>query len=409
VEEKMFMPSERNWEEMKYEAAGCWPLPINKGDEYALVTKMSASAIKSAYRSCPMSLTLARAETPDGVVLATTLTVADDPSAPLVLSGALRHQEEQLALKKILRSGRTLMVFFDELSRPVARATCSFGQPQCAEASAMIDASGMRYAGPWTQLLSEVLDEVQGQADPELAISPKYSPVYVTIPLTLSEFSTMRMTTVGLDDKLDFRLDDPDEGFGLEQSTWHVLENLFEGRIVHSPHVREGEKLRELSDILTSSDVGVCLFEAKAAAVLTTNPERTTERRVKGVQKQIDKGIGQLVGALRNVKSGLPLVTKAGNELSLPPGVGRLHQGIVMVSEMLPGLDWEAIGVTLLSESQQSGTMLHVLDLRELRLLVGISRDDPVMFAAYLSYRFDVMTERKHAMMRMLLDGPPMP
>lgn len=56
----MFMPSARSWEEMKYEAAGCWPLPINKGDEFALVTKVPASSIKAAYRSCPVSLTVAQ-------------------------------------------------------------------------------------------------------------------------------------------------------------------------------------------------------------------------------------------------------------------------------------------------------------------------------------------------------------
>lgn len=53
--------------------------------------------------------------------------------------------------------------------------------------------------------------------------------------------------------------------------------------------------------------------------------------------------------------------------------------------------------------------MLHVLDLRELRMLVGISRDDPVLFVAHLAHRFDVMTERKHAMLRTKLDGPPLP
>jgi hypothetical protein len=42
----MFMPSARNWEEMKYETEGCWPLPIDKGDEFALVTKMGVSSIK---------------------------------------------------------------------------------------------------------------------------------------------------------------------------------------------------------------------------------------------------------------------------------------------------------------------------------------------------------------------------
>lgn len=405
----MFMPSARNWEEMKYEAGGCWPLPINDGNEFALVTKMPASTIKAAYRSCPLSLTVARAATPDGVVLATTLTVADDPSAALMLSGVLRHAEEQLAIENILRTGRTLMVFFDELSRPVARAVCTFNAPECAAASAMVDTVSPRYAGPWTALLSDVLDEVQGFGDPQLAVSAKYAPTFITIPLTLTEFETGRLTAVGLGDALDFRLDDLDEGQGLEQSTWHLLEHLFEGRIVHSPRVREGTEYRELTDILTYCDVGPCVFESKAAAMLTTSLDRSTERRAKSVQKQINKGVDQLVGAIRNLARGLPLVTKNGTEITLPPTVGTIRQGVVMVSEMLPGVDWEYVGTQLLNASMQSGAMLHVLDLRELRMLVGISKDDPVLFAAHLSHRFDVMTERKHAMLRTRLNGPPMP
>ena len=406
----MFMPSARNWEEMKYEPAGCWPLPINKGDEFAIVTKMPTSSIKSVYRLCPLSLTVARAETPDGIVLATTLTIADDPAAALMLSGVVRHAEEQFALENILRSGQTLMIFFDEASRPVARAQCMMSAVECAAASKMVDAIGTRYVGSWTSTLSDVLDEVQGHGDPQLTVPAKYTPAYVTIPVTLSNFETSRMTTVGHEgESLDFRLNDPNEGHGLEQTTWHLLENLFEGQIHHSPHVREQAKLRELTDILAFCDVGLCIFEAKAAAVLTTDMERATERRVKGVQKQIDKGVGQLVGAMRNITRQLPLVTKVGDPIALPDPLGAIRHGIVMVSEMLPGLDWESVGDQLLAASTPSATMLHVLDLQELRILVGISRDNPVLFMAYLSYRFDTMVERKHAMLRMRLQGPPMP
>ena len=405
----MFTPSSRNWEEMKYEAAGCWPLPINKGDEFALVTKMPASIIKASYRSCRVSLTVARAQTPKGVVLATTLTVADDPSAALMLSGVIRHAEEQLAIENILRAGRTLVVFFDELSRPVARATCALSVPECTAASKLVDSAGLRYTGPWIPLLSDVLDEVQGFGDPKLAVPAKYSPTFITIPLTLSGFETQPSMTIGLTDSLDFRLDDLDEGRGLEQSTWHLLGRLFEGRIHHSPQVYEGTELRELTDILTFCDAGLCLFESKAAAMLTTSLDRPTERRAKSVQKQIDKGIDQLVGAMRNVARGFPLATKSGSAITMPPTVGTLRQGVVMVSEMLPSLDWEGVGMQLINASHLSGAMLHVLDLQELRMLVGISKDDPVLFAAFLSHRFDVMTERKHALLRTRLDGPPMP
>lgn len=405
----MFTPSSRNWEEMKYESAGCWPLPINNGDEFAIVTKMGASTIKAAYRSCPVSLTIARAETSEGVVLATTLKVEDDPSAALMLSGVLRHAEEQLAIENILRTGKTLMVFFDELSRPVARATCTFSTTECGEASEMVGTAGTRYVGAWIPLLAAVLDEVQGFADPQLVVPTKYAPTFVTIPLTLSEFETQKLTAIGTRETLDFRLDDPDEGFGLEQSTWHLLENLFEGCIIHSPHVREGKKLRELSDIMTHCNAGICLFESKAAAMLTPSLDRSTERRAKSVQRQINKGIDQLVGAMRNLNRGLPILTKVGTEIELPSTVGNVHQGVVMVSEMLPSLDWEGITNQLIDASKQSGTMLQVLDLQELRMLVGVSKDNPMLFAGYLAYRFDAIEERKNAMLRTVFDGPPMP
>lgn len=394
---------------MKYEAAGCWPLPINNGEEYALVTKMATSVIKAAYRLCPVSLTVARANTPVGVVLATTLKIEDDPDAALMLSGVLRHEEEQSAIENILRAGRTLLIFFDELSRPVARAECSFESSKCTTAHEMVAASGQRYAGPWTPLLSAVLDEVQGLCDPTLAITTKYAPAFVVIPLTLARFETIKTTALGANDVIDFRLDDLDEGHGLEQSTWHLLENLFGTQLHHSPRVREGEVIRELTDILAVAASGLCILEAKATAVLTAKSGRTTERRAKSAQKQIDKGIDQLTGALKNLKAGSPMQTKMGFPLSLPSATGQHRHAILMVSEMLPSLDWEAIGDQLMAASQKSGAMFHILDLQELRTMVGISRDQPDLFMAILAFRFSKMEERKHAMLRIRLDGPPMP
>src|SRR5438034_180198 len=134
-----------------------------------------------------------------------------------------------------------------------------------------------------------------------------------------------------MSDVLEFRLDDLDEGHGLEQSTWHLLENLFEGAIFHSPKVVESEDTRALTDIMTSCDVGICLYESKSATMLTTSLDRTTDRRAKSLHKQIDKGIDQLVGAMKNLKGGLPLLTKDGSPIVLPRTLGTLRNGIVMV------------------------------------------------------------------------------
>lgn len=405
----MFMPSERIWQEMKSEPAGFWPVPINTGHEYAFLTKIPTYVVKAAYRSAPVALDVACAGTPVGNVMATVLHIAADPASPLGVSGVQRHPEEQAALSEILRAGRTLFVFFDELSRPVARANCALEPSAAAEALDRIEAGGWWYAGPWTPTLTEVLDEVDAIADPTQRTGPTRLVTSQTrIRLTLSGFETSRITTVGRHEVVDARLEDEDEGHGLEQATWHLLEDLFAGNIFHSPQVVEPGGARELTDILGVCASGCCLVEAKAAAVLTTNMNRSTTRRASNIQKQIDKGIGQITGALRNLSAGRPVLTQSGGPVNWVARGEHLRVCVIMVSELLPSVDWEAVSHRLVEVSSTTGASVVILDLQELRTLVGVSRT-AAGFLALCARRYRLMAESGTALIRTKLDAPPPP
>ena len=404
----MFIPSARVWKEMQFEPCGFWPVPINSGDEFAFLAKVPTHVIKAAYRGCPISLTISAAATSDGTVLSTVLEISDDPASPMGFAGVHRHPEEQLALDRIMEADDCLFVFFDELSRPVFRATCSLDHSARDSAHALLEKTSDWYAGAWTDRLGEVLDELQTIVDPTRNATQVFSPELVRVPLTLSAYQTSHITAVGEQEVRAFRLEDTDEGYVLEQSTWHLLEHLFGRTIFHSPQIPDGESTRELTDIFAFCGVGLCFFETKAMAVLSTAPDRSTERRARNIEKQIGKGLDQLRGAMRRLEKGLPLWSKAGTPIVVPSTAGPFRHGIVMVSELLPALDWKTITARLLSLSSDT-TMLHVLDLQELRLLVGVSKDNPVLFLANLLYRHERMREQNNALMRMKLDGPPLP
>ena len=404
----MFIPSARTWEEMSYERAGFWPVPINKGDEYALLLKVPTNVIKAAYRSAPITLSVATASTPVGAVLATVLVIADDPSAPLGVSGVARHVEEQLALREILRLGETLFIFFDELSRPVVRARCFLEQETRRLALAQIESRREWYSGAWIPTFVEVLDEVDALVDPTNPAASKHCPVMTQVALTLTNFETNRITAIGEHEVLDFRLDDPDEGHGLEQTTWHLLEALFGSRIFHSPRIPEANGTTELTDILGLCELGHCLFEAKAIAILNTSTDRSTDRRTKNIHKQIDKGVAQLPGAMRNLAASVPLSSSSGEPISVPANTGSLRVGVIMVSELLPSVDWRAVADQLVKAATTANAPLVVLDLQELRLLVGISKS-PDHLMAHLVRRFEIMVQNRSAFIRTKLDGPPMP
>lgn len=404
----MFMPSARTWQEMKYEPAGFWPVPINRGDEFAFLLKAPTNVIKSAYRSAPTTLSVAMAATHGGNVLATVLAVADDPSAPLGVSGIARHTEEHTALRSVLKQGETLFVFFDELSRPVVRAKCFLDHSAAHAALTLMESVHPLYTGAWTALLAEVLDEVDAIVDPTRSAIARHRPELVRIPLQLTDFETNKITSIGEREALEFRLDDPDEGYGLEQTTWHLLVDLFKEDIVHSPQVPDGQGFRELTDILCFSDLGMCLIEAKAIAVLTTDPNRHTDRRARNVQKQIDKGVNQIPGALRKLKAGAPLSEQSGRPISIPGEIGPHRIGVIMVSELLPSIDWCAVASQLIEAAVAADAPLVVLDLQELRMLVGISTS-PEHFLTHVARRFDIMVENRSAYIRTKLDGPPLP
>ncbi len=404
----MFMPSARTWEEMKYEPAGFWPVPINNGDEYAFLLKVPTNVIKAALRTVPIVLTVATASTPIGNVLATVLAIADDPSAPLGVSGVARHTEEQLALAQILRSGESLFIFFDELSRPVLRARCLLETDARQLALAQVKSRTAWYAGAWIPTLAEVLDEVDALVDPTRTAPFKHAPILTQVGLTLADFKTSKITALGDHEVLDFRLDSPDEGHGLEQTTWHLLADIFGAGIFHSPQTPDQTGTRELTDILCFCGLGQCLFEAKAIGVLNANMERNTERRSKNIRKQIDKGIAQLLGAMRKMAAGVALSSSSGEPISVSLEPNDLRVGVIMVSELLPSVDWCAVADQLIYAAKASNAPLIVIDPQELRLLVGISKSADYLMA-HLVRRFNIMVEQRSAFIRSKLDGPTMP
>jgi hypothetical protein len=134
--------------------------------------------------------------------------------------------------------------------------------------------------------------------------------------------------------------------------------------------------------------------------------DRSTSRRAGNVRKQIDKGLAQITGALRNLSAGRALLTPSGEPISRAAESRRF--GIVMVSELLPSVDWEAVARRMAEVSNATDALVLVLDLRELRTLVGVSRT-PAALLAHLERRHTLTVEAGTAFIRTALDAPPPP
>ena len=76
-----------------------------------------------------------------------------------------------------------------------------------------------------------------------------------------------------------------------------------------------------------------------------------------------------------------------------------IPHGIIVISEKIPAVNWNDIFFLLVKSALKTQSMIHILDLQELREYVGHSKSAN-QFDHYLMQRFEVMVKRKQAFIK---------
>ncbi|MGF1544002.1 MAG: hypothetical protein ACFB00_05825 [Parvularculaceae bacterium] len=162
---------------------------------------------------------------------------------------------------------------------------------------------------------------------------------------------------------------DGDEGNQQEQLGVWLTDNLQPSGVHHSPQIPKDSGTRELTDILLSHEFGAVLIESKALSVLTRErlPDRAKLKR--DVSGHISKAFAQLRGAIRALKSGVPVTSPKGNTLT----VEREHpaHAIVLIPDLELVDDRAAYGMKFIRDFMgATGGFAHLLDISELLRIV---------------------------------------
>ncbi len=173
------------------------------------------------------------------------------------------------------------------------------------------------------------------------------------------------------------------------------IQNYFRKRnsgcTYRSPEVQLDTKKRELTDLLLLSKNSMFLFESKAMTVLERGLNVTAEMRVKRTMKHFQKAIGQLVGAVKQVRKKAPLFTQDGTRLT----IDRLDQmdihALVVVSSANLSLDFHQISKELSQAQVEAPAFYHFLDLSQLQQHIAFS-DDATTLNLQLQRRFEVVS-----------------
>ncbi|MCY7279245.1 MAG: hypothetical protein LH702_37310 [Phormidesmis sp. CAN_BIN44] len=394
----MHIPSAEIYKEIFHEPAGIWFVPALGTDTHAILLKAPTNVLKAVMAGCEVKISFAIDQSADLPVLISCVQIYDDKDTPVMVFSPHIKEVEHKALPEILNRKSTPLFLYDELSRNIAWAESAWSQ-DTDKVSQLILSFQSLHSGEATEVVQFALDNLQVSLDPAIIIPSATQISFDQIGLVSQSFNAIDILSYSVNDKAHiFNALSKDEGGGFEQSAWQLLESLFDYQLYKSPQtINNAGKERELTDLFAFNDKRTFLFEAKVSSVLNTSSERSTERRTKNIESQIKKALGQLYGAMRAIRSEQKIVSKSSIELNFDRKI--VPHSIVVISEMFPAVNWTEITKALMETALESSSMVHIIDLVELRNLIGYS-SNVYYFDYYLMQRFEAVINKESAFVR---------
>jgi len=394
----MYLPSEQIRKSMEVERAGLWIEATQSG--HVLLVKGNTPLLKMIYKGVKTELVLADVLSRQIRVWCLGFRIFGDEARPITIMHCVRLSYEQEALAGLVVTREIDFHLYDEMERHVARCKCELERESANAMNLAIRSSSGVYTGEFNSSVDDALDIfsrlINGREDQQISEGAH------VIPLELKDWTLTTIVGIGSG---RFRLDE-DEGGGLEQSAHQLVESLFGERGYRSPELRTGTGRRELTDSLLVSDLVCCLLETKALSIFRPDPGMTLERRASNMMKDIKKGLRQLKGAVRSLRAGTAVYSSGRRVSGLYgdpqpielPDRDCVILGFVLVSDLEIKIAWSRITKQLL-ESSEGNALFQILDLTELRSLIGTAIN-PLQFVSNAILRFAKVREEQNAQIR---------
>jgi hypothetical protein len=415
----MYLPSGRIENLLRNETAGVW-LDSSSGKLW-VVAKLPMNLVREINAGAQISLCAWVVEIDDKKVAAFGLRVYDDAEQPCCIYGPCRDFQEVQDLRNLLSSSSFPLQIHNEIFVPLLRVHCKVHASQDLLSLNMVTAEEYP-SRDQVERRRAAMDIIASAMDNNDICGPGIKECCIQ-PLILEEFTPLTAHFVGSG---TVTLEDDNEGGELELLAFQALESLCPLGTFLEPDVRDGDRLRELCDVLAVSrfrelaEEGLFVVQSKVAAAPVGGAKRSTSRRAASIQKNILKAISQLKGAIRLLKAGTPVSRGRGGEsieidppmpelrevvepLNLRERANEVGNGIVLVSDMHHRVDWKEVARKLIELSQATNYCCQVMDLRELQRLVSLSSGRPVKFEYHLLNRWKLMVQEENALVRAIV------
>lgn len=386
--------SEQVYNGIRNEIASIWYVPANEGADSTLLIKAPASCVKALVVGCKFELVFGKFEQ----YLCVGIRIYDIPDAPVFIAKLQREAEDHAALVRALKERKVLAVLFGEMDAYLAETTVVLSEAEASAAVDFIGPEGELYVGTRPAVESHILDcfcHLYGRQNQ--CENVQEIPAAI-VAARCSKWDTVNRYYYGTNGFQMIDISDKNEGEMLERTAWAALNSVFPGTLYHGPKVMSKGKERELTDVFAVYPHGSFMIESKDLSVWKAGYDRDQKRRIAGVQKQVKKAIGQLVGASKAFSRGDTIFGSDEEVIhidrSTPPHC------IVLITELMHAGDWSEIVAQMCDAMEETQAFFHLLDISEFVELLKGSSGDPLLLDCNLMKRCELFWKVKSVFIR---------
>lgn len=395
----MFIPSKKLMKRLVSSNGGIYFEENRRGNIPIILIKAPAYAIKSIINGAKIKIILSADNIKNKMIGCIGVNIEDDPKKPLNLYRTLTHvDKKQMNLfKKIINNknkNENDIIFFDELCRPVISGNHKITDINIKKTNQTVECISL--APDITKKMQrKIMDLYEVNLNRLFEVKDINFDFWEEIFLKLSLNDANNIIHI---DTGKYLIDQKDEGGGLEQTAHQMLKFLYGKDCYRSPQVGEGNKQRELTDILAYKDSHLCIVESKALSIIKNKKPKSTFRRVSNIKKDIKKGLKQIQGAVRKIRNGNKVFSTNDKLIKLKEDYVEIH-GCILISEMHPDLDWDWVAKEIFRVAKKKHIVVQVFDVNEFFKALTISQDVNY-FRGNLYIRWEEAIKNKNAFIR---------
>ena len=391
------------YKELVSEKASIWF--INESDHLEIRIKASTVLLFAIIQGAPVYVLFSQEKIGNYNILLDACIIFDSATNPCVISGVVRRRDEHLAIKSLNNHTPIAICLYNELDMCVAHCLWYEEGVKFTNIINFMNENDFYHGKYINDEFTPVLDNFERQLN-SIFYAKNIDKYSLKFSFSINQWKYINIFSCTSNDVFKNNINTDDEGNYLESLVGTALNAIFQKNVHKKPEITNDILRRELTDVISYYNKGFFLFESKALSSLQTDYSRPMERKTTSVNAQIKKGIRQLIGAVRKIRSDVVIKNSKGEVLVFDRT--QVPHCIVVVSELF-NVDHQDIVIELMKASVKSKSYFHVVDLTELLFLIKAACHEtlrPERFDVILTNRFNFFCQNRTINFRSKLDIP---